>query len=242
MKPIKLGTLALTAALALGAYSTKAIIVDVTTNYSKLNISATVTTNSAEVVSGSSWKYPVKTAKFGNKQLLDLFAHWDSADRTIQPWKSAQLVIGWDWDYDVLVLDKTGTNVLFDASAGYHYAYDYYFYVDFWDEYGVGNDSGKEADPGYYAGTDTGTAYFELYDDYYYLPYTDLSGYGGNKQTFKQSWDINGAYTTWSDSETAKFPYNGGNYYRDQGSDVTVTASISAKGKGKGYNEVGWAD
>ena len=242
MKLTKLTILATAATFVLGVSSAKAGIATVT-NYSKLNVSATIITNEL-TVSGSKYTYTTKKAKIGNKQLLDLFAGWDGADRTVNPWKSAKLVVGWSqgWDGDVLVLDKTGTNVLFDASAGYHYAYDYYFYVDFWDEYGVGNDSGKEADPGYYAGTDTGTAYFELYDDYYYLPYTDLSGYGGNKQTFKQSWDINGAYTTWSDSETAKFPYNGGNYYRDQGSDVTVTASISAKGKGKGYNEVGWAD
>jgi hypothetical protein len=241
MKSIKLGTLAVAAVIALGAYSTKAAI-GISTNNSKLNVSLTVTTNTAQVVSGANWKNPVKTAKFGNKQLLDLFAGWDEADRTTEPWKSAKLVIGWDWSYDVLVVDKTGTNVLFNATTGYYNDYDYYFYVDFWDQYGVGNTSGKEASPGFQAVVDTGTAYFELYDNNYFLDYTDISCYGGNQQNFKQSWDSNGAYTTWSDSESAKFPYNGDNYFQDFGWNTTVAGSISANGKGKGSNYVGWWD
>jgi len=47
----------------------------------------------------------------------------------VNPWKSAQLVVGWSqgWNGDVLVVDKTGTNVLFDAN----YSSDAYFVVNF---------------------------------------------------------------------------------------------------------------
>jgi hypothetical protein len=240
MKPIKLVYLTMAAILALGAYSPKALGSSTTTQNSKLNVSITITTNLPEVVNGTSWKNPVKTVKIGNKQLLDLFANWTGSSRTNEPWKSAQLVIGWDWDNDVLVVDKTGTNVLFDATAGAG-AGSANFSVDFFDEYGVGETSGKNANPGFYAAVDTDSADFTLYDDGWYLPYTDISCYGGNKQDAKQNWDKNGSYSTWKDSETARFPSNGYQYFKNFGSDVTSTAKISAEGSGKGVNVVGWA-
>jgi hypothetical protein len=239
MKPNKFGTLAVAAVIALGAYSAKAA--DVTVNHSTLNVSISVTTNGPEITIAGiahSWKDPLVTTKIGNKQLLDLFAHWNISDRSVEPWKSAKLVVGWDWSDDVLVVDKTGTNVLFDAD----YAPDAYFIVDFFDEYGVGNDGGVDFNPGHYAGTDTDSADFTLYDDNYYLDYTDISGYGGNKQTFNQSWDSNGNYTTWTDSESATFPYAGDQTLNGWGPDATTTATIKASGSGKGFNEVGWAD
>lgn len=235
MKQVKLTILATAATFVLGVHSTGAAI-GTTTYCSKLAVAATVSTNSAGVSTGVSWKYPVKTVKFGNKQLLDLFAAWYGADRTVDPWKSAQLVVGWDWNNDVLVVDKTGTNVLMDAN----YNVDTYFIVDFFDYYGVGNSYGKTSHPGYWAVTDSDSADFELFDDLY-PHYTDLWGDGGNKQVFKQSWDANGSYTTWSDSESATFPYNGNQYLFDWGSNATTTAKITAKGSGKGENWIGWA-
>ena len=205
MKLTKPAIFAIAVTLVLGVSSARAAI-GFTTNYSKLNFTGTITTNSPGV-EGTSWKNPVKTAKFGNKQLLDLFAGWTNAaaeanvaDRTVDPWKTAQLVIGWDWDSDVLVVDKTGTNVLFDASVGVGNN-DAYFFVDFFNEYGVGNESGKDVDgsAGYYNVVDTGTAFYELHDNYIVLDYTDISGFGGNQQSFKQNWDKNGDFTTWTD-------------------------------------------
>ncbi len=238
MKLTKLAFMSVATVLALWGTSTKASI-GVTTNYSKLNISVIVTTNSQQVIDdGTSWEYPVKSIRFGNKQLLNWFAGWAGADRTGEPWKSAQLVIGWDWDGDVLVVDKTGTNILYDAIGDYYEeTTTHYFYVNFRSEPGACNSSGSRKD--HIEAVETGTAYFELYDDGYYLPYTDLSGYGGNKQNFKQSWDANGTYTTWSDSESAKFLYNGGQAFLCGGSIInyaTTTAKISAIGKGKGSN------
>jgi len=233
MRLMKLASLAMMATFMLGAYSARAAITTVT-NYSKLSVSGTVITNAASFWKGNIEKYPTGKYKIGNKQLLDLFAHWDGASRTTEPWKSARLVVGWSqgWDGDVLVVDKTGTNVLFDAD----YNMDAYFYVDFSDENGAYNQTYKDTSPGYWTWTDWNTAYFELFDDYYYLPYTYFQVYGGNTQTFKQSWDRNGNYSTWSDSESAKFPYNGDQYFLDYGSDTTVSGSISTSGHGKGLN------
>lgn len=226
-------------AIVLGATSVKAAI-GVTTNYSKLSVSITVSTNSAMIVSGNAWEFPVKTIRFGNKQLLNWFAGWDGADRTSEPWRSAQLAIGWDWGGDVLVVDKTGTNVLFDAMGDHDEEVPtHFFYVDFWYQTGANRSSGVYGANGSYAVVETGTAHFELYDQDYYLPYTDLSCYGGNRQNFKQSWDANGAYTNWSDSESAKFPYNGNQVFLNGGpviNGTTATATISAVGKGKGGN------
>jgi hypothetical protein len=245
MKLTKLTMLVTAAALTLGVYSTKAAP-GYTTKYSKLNVSLTVVTNTADVVNtnNGAWNRSIQSFKIGNKQLLDLFANWTEANRTNEPWKSAQLVIGWDWGYDVLVVDKTGTNVLYNASAGYPES-SHYFFVNFWGDgnnsiYGVGNQSGVEANPGNQAVTDTGTAYFELYDDDFYLPYTDIWGYGGNMQDLKHTWNFESV--NWSDSETAVFSYNGDQVYRDGSSRTTSYGTITANGSGTGYNYIGWAD
>jgi hypothetical protein len=236
MKPIKLAILATAATFVLGVSNSKAAI-GVTTNYSKVNFSLTVTTNglstSKTVTGGTLYTYPTGTVKIGNKQLLDLTAHWAGADRTIDPWKSAKLVVGWDstWDGDVLVVDKTGTNVLYNADSG-----SAYFYVEF-DYYdGAYTETELDADPGYEAWMETHTAYFYLYDDGTYLPYTDIWSYGGDKQSFKQSWNASGNYTTWSDSESAVFPYTGDEYFLDSGEETTCSGTVSASGSGKGDN------
>ena len=141
--------------------------------------------------------------------------------------------MGWEskWDGDVLVVDKTGTNVLYNADSG-----PAYFYVEFDYEDGAYTETELDADPGYDTWKETLTADFYLYDDGTFLPYTDISSYGGDTQTFKQSWDASGKYTTWSDSESAKFPFTGDEYFLDSGSETTVSGTVSASGKGKGMN------
>lgn len=241
MKLTTLSTLAAMAALALCVSNAKAVPAATVTNYSRLNITGVITTNLPTMTSGNLWERPVRTTKFGNKQLLDIFAHW--ADTT---WPTgAQLVVGWNspWYGAVLVVDQTGTNVLFDASSGVvsNETSLAYFYVDFFDEFGAHNESGIVTNPGYYAVTDTGTAYFNFYDDNYYLPYTSISVDGGNKQVFKQTWNSKGAPKGWSDLEIAKFPNHGDQKFLNTGWDITVSGSISASGHGTGYAHIGWA-
>ena len=245
MRPTKLASLALVAILTLGTCAAQAAI-GTTTNYSKLNVAITIATNTAQTGNSGAWTIPTKTAKIGNKQLLDLFANWVGIDNRSAntAWSTAQLVIAWDWgNYDVLVVDKSGTNVLFDATAGAgSYPNDAYFSVNFWYNYGVGNQGYKNASSGgYFKVVDTGTAYFELLDNYAIDFYTDIWGYGGNQQTFQQNWDKNSNFSTWTDKEAAKYPNNGEQYYINGGPNVTSTATISASGKGKGQNYIGWA-
>jgi hypothetical protein len=238
MKPTKFGTLAVAAVIALGAYSAKAAP-GVTVNHSALSFTATIITNAPVIVHGSTNKNVTGTTKIGNKWLLDLFAHWDGADRTVEPWKSAKLVIGWDWSSDVLVVDKTGTNVLFDAD----FNPDQYFTVDFFDEFGAVRFTQVQADPGFETVNDMrNSADFELFDNDIFLPYTDIGGYGTSAQTFKQTWDASDVGKTWSDSESATFPFEGDYYFLDTSSETSVSATITATGSGKGFNEIGWAD
>jgi hypothetical protein len=242
MKLIKLGTLAVAAAVALGAYSAQAVHL-VTTNYSKLNVSLIITTNDAVVISGTTHKYSTSTTKIGNKQLLDLFAHWDSITLGYSTnWPvGAQLVVGWNYPgsgtNDVLVVDKTGTNILYDASA----ATSHYCTVDFFDDMGAAKGTYVEALPGSKKLTSYNGASFYLYDDDYYLDFTGLDLYGGSQQTFSQTWDVHNNGLKWSDKESAKFLDQGDEYYLNFGDEITVSGSVSASGKGKGYNLIGAA-
>src|SRR5581483_2444461 len=115
---LKLTLMAVAATLALGFQAQAQI--GTTVSHSKLNVSLVVTTNKYDgsyITNNSSYFYKTAKAKITNKLILDLMANWTNADRTVEPWKSAQLVLGYDWDNHILVVDKTGTNVLFDCDA-----------------------------------------------------------------------------------------------------------------------------
>ena len=235
MKSTKLALLATAAALAFGVSSAKAAI-GVVTNYSKVTFSLVITTNgpttSKATSGGTLYKYPTGTVKIGNKQLLSALGLWST-----NTWPAgAQLVVGWDqpWDGDVLVVDKTRTNVLYDADTGSSY-----FYVDWTDDYGAYKETYLDAVPGYENYTENNTVYFYLYDDTY-LPYMDLWAYGGEKQTYKQSWDASGNYSGWSDSDSIMIPFTGDQYYFDSGSETTFSGKITSSGKGKGWSWYWW--
>jgi hypothetical protein len=232
------------AALGLGMLQASAQPIGTTTYYSRLSCSIVINTNKPEVVSGSVLHRGTAQARIGNKQLLDLFALWTDSDRASAPWKNARLVIGWDspWFGDVLVVDQTGTNVLFDATAGVTNGR---FIVDFFDEFGVGNWTWKNADPGYYNVTDTDFADWSLYDDEGSIPFTSLWGYGSNSQNYHEAWDKNGIDTNWSDSEDAVFGWTGDQVFLDVNSGTTdnsTKAEFTANGGGKGGIGIGWAD
>ena len=229
MKSIKLALWAVVT-LAFGISSARAGI-GIVTNYSKLTVSAIVTTNGNASTNGSVFKQPVSKVKLGNKQLLALFGQWAGTDS----WPvGAQLAVGWDpypsWNGDILVVDKTGTNVLYDASVSSNN----YFYVTFNSYYGAYTESQLNATNA--AGYDNITQWYSselgLYDGG--LPYTDILATGGDTQVFKQSWSAT-AYTTWSDSESALMPTQGQQVYLDNEA-VSFSATVKAVGKGKGEN------
>ena len=98
--------------------------------------------------------------KITDKQLLELFAHWDG-DIT---WPSgAHLVQGWDeeWDGDVLVVDKSGKNVLFDVNVDP----DHFFIIDIFDADGASGYTESDSAPGSYTQTSFNSGHFELFDD-----------------------------------------------------------------------------
>jgi hypothetical protein len=90
-------------------------IIGTVTNYDTVTISATLTTNGiAKVRGGYGTKIAVR--RFITKDLLNLLTNSDFADETFPV--GAKLVLGWDqeWNGHVLVADKTGTNVIYDAT------------------------------------------------------------------------------------------------------------------------------
>jgi hypothetical protein len=239
---MKITKLVLSAAAALGfcALQAQALASISTTVYnSDLSVAITVFTNKATVdLSTNTTHSGVVSGKIGNKQLLDLFAAWAGADRTTQPWKSAKLVVGWDHEYDILVVDKTGTNVLYDATSTGNDSIG--FYVDFFDEYGAGDWTEKTGTSGYYTVDDTDSADWYLYDEDVTLPYTYLWGNGFNHQITSTSYTPTSAH--WSDSEHAVFGPQGDQYWLDVGYYSSTSADFVATGGGKGEEYIGWAD
>jgi hypothetical protein len=225
-------TLAMT--LLLSAFSAKAYsIIGTVTNYNKLTISLVISTNPVGVTSGNVTKYALPQVKFTNTQLLNLFAHWAGTTWPAQGWDS-------EWYGDVLVVDKTGTNVLFDATSGYYNSGSYYFYLNIF--YGFGSYNGTYSNSGVYPGAYNYTwlneGYFILYDDDYYLPYTYLYSYGPNTEVFSQAYTSETVYTKWSDSEAFNVnnstDYTDGMWFLDAYEYTTISGTINSKGSGKG--------
>jgi hypothetical protein len=235
----KLASVAMMAAFALGAFGAKAAIGTVT-NYSKLTVSITVTTNGTGVTKGHVTRYPVGSAKFTDKTLLALFATANWANTTFPA--GAQLVIGWEspWDGAVLVVDKTGTNVLYNASdettsAGGDEIFQ--IYTEYDGDYTETYDDAGDAAPGYDTWNESYAYYVELYDGLAPAGITDIySEYSSGKQQFTQRWgsaDFN--YTTWSDSESIDLQMGGGQEFEGN-SDGSVSGSINFAGHGVGEN------
>ncbi len=231
MKKLLIVLAGMAAALAFCASSAKARP-DVTTDSTPLNVSIVIITNGVEKTDNDVETGAVGKAKISNSTLLKIFAHWAEVDS----WPAgAKLVIGWDWDGEVLVVDKTGTNVLFDADA----TPDNYFTVDFRDEEGAESYKSVDKDPGSLSYTDYDYGDFEFYDDEVYLPYTDLYGEGNTTVSFTQNWNAEDEDTTWSLTADMK------NVQYAEGSDldwldedyIQVGGSIRTSGGGKGAND-----
>lgn len=231
----KLLTMAgIAAALAFCAPGAKAGI-GITTNYTPLNVSIIITTNGVVKTNDDVVTQSVGKAKLDNAALLSIFSHWTTNYTSGFP-KGSKLVIGWDWDEKPLVVDKTGTNVLFDADA----TETNYFYVEFWDEAGAESYKDMEKETNSESYTAYSSAYVELVDEGRYLPYTYFYTYGVATDKFTQNTDKEGNYTTWSlDADLGFSAYADGSTFEYLGEPrITVSASASSSGSGKGIN--GW--
>lgn len=249
MKKLLIALAGIAAALGCFAPGAKAMEMPrtgITTNFTPVQISITVITNGVEKDVNDVETGAVGKAKIDNSILLKIFAHWAGSNA----WPAGtKLVIGWDapWEGSVLVVDKSGTNVLFNSAYEYPISFfdeaSNYFYVDFdgkFEQSGDGPDSYKYIDKS--SGSDSVTmhdyGYFELYDDEVYLPYTDIVGNGNTKISYTQNWKPNGTnttYTTWSQTTDLKSG-------EDASSDIywldreygQVSGKVTSSGSGKG--------
>jgi hypothetical protein len=215
------------AALALCAFSAKAQTpIGVVTNFSSLSVALTIKTN-AETISGTHVTFQIKTQTLANKNILSLLQNPEFANETFP--KGAQLVVGWDqeWNGAVLVVDKTGTNVLYNATTGNQNAtfmVNYFDYPGTWSENFNGNNPGSEQYTIYNNG------YFELYDTTQNI---ELWAYGASTENFDLNWNKEGVDTTWSDTETYD-PQMAAVTFEGANADATLSGTINANGHGKG--------
>ena len=234
MKLFKTATLTAVAVGLFGVCNAGAspAIIGTTTHYSTLNVALTITQTGGGKVSGQKYSYSTSKLRITNKFLLTVFQGWAGF---IFP-KGARLEIGWDapWTGDVLVVDKTGTNVLFDATTTGNDSI--YFFVDYFAYYGAYKENGVDANPGWYSYTDYNGGDFALYDNNYFLPYTYLWSEGASTVSYSEKWDKSGNYTGWKAKTSFQSNGQGGQYFLNSGSDTTTKGTINASGSGKDDN------
>jgi len=215
------------AALAFCAFSAKAITpIGVVTNFSSLSVSLTIKTN-VETINGLHVTFQIKKETIANKDVLNLLQNADFANEAFP--KGAQLVVGWDqeWNGAVLVVDKTGTNVLFNATTGNQNAT---FLVNFSNYPGTWSESFNGNNPGSEQYTVYNNGYFELYDTNQNI---ELWGYGASTEDFDLNWNKEGVDTTWTDSETYD-PQMAAVTFEGADATATLSGTITASGHGKG--------
>ena len=234
MKTLRTLTCAITAAAALTfcASSAKAGI-GIVTNYSTLTFNITVSTNIYKSTS-TGYTYTISKKKLVTKDVLAILQGVDFYNGTFPA--GSMLVMGWDeeWDGDVLVVDKTGTNVLYDCDNGGNTG-SAYLYMDFFYEDGTYSETEDEKDPGHYDYTYYNSGEFYFYDEtttqtednlYLWTEYNPATiSYDGN-------WDKNGQNTTWSSSSSQTL--GGGDQYFNGDTESTFSGTITTSGHGKG--------
>lgn len=221
-----------TAALAFCAFGAKAITpIGVVTNYSNLSVSLTIQTNTESIhgngTNGLQVSYQIKTQKLLNKDVLNLLQNADFANASFP--QGARLVVGWDqeWNGAVLVVDKTGTNVLYNATTGNQNAT---FLINFFNYKGTWSETFNGKNPGgeHYNVYDNG--YFELYDANQNIL---LWAYGASTENFSLNWNKQGIDTTWNDSENYN-PQMAGVTFEGADADAALSGNINAQGHGTG--------
>jgi hypothetical protein len=116
MKMLKTPAVAVIAAISLAfCVANVKATVPVTTSYSIVSFSEILTTNDI-VATATGSKGVIGSQKFVTKTLLNLLTNSDFAGTNFPV--GSKLVIGWDRSGALLVVDKTGTNILYSASGG----------------------------------------------------------------------------------------------------------------------------
>lgn len=225
MKILKTLTIAVGAAasLAFCATSAKAISL-VTTENSPVNISVVLTTN-VVVATATGLKGVIASQKLVNKNLLTLLTNSDFAGVPFPT--GSKLVIGWDWGGALLVVDKTGTNVLYDATIG---TAGNSVTINFYNQEGAISFDSNATGTGSFTATWYNNASFALIDQ---TAGVNLAANGPCTEhiTFKS---IDSSNPTWTDSQS--FKMYGANETNSSPFTGTLTGSITANGNGKGLD------
>ncbi len=235
MKTLRTLTCALATivALAFGASSAKAGI-GIVTNYSTVNFNITVSTNIYKSTS-TGYTYTISKKKLVTKDVLAILQGVDFYNGTFPA--GSMLVVGWDseWDGDVLVVDKTGTNVLYNCDNGGNSG-SAYLYADFFYEDGTYSETEDNVDPGHYNYTYYNSGEFGLYDDTTTQTADNLylwTDYNPATISYTGNWDKNGHDTTWSSSSSMTL--GGGDQDINGVTEATLSGTITTSGHGKGY-------
>lgn len=223
-------TIALAIAVAVAVFCTPSAwaytntVIGTVVNYSTMTVALTVKTN-FQTVTGGTIKMQIVQVKLVNKDLLNILAGPDFANTT---WPAgAKLVTGWDiqWGGSVLVVDSTGTNVLYDASNNSSGNY-----INMNIIYMAGVKSGQttptmESFDWYNSGN------FQLIDN---NNHTVLTGPGPCTQNFTQKYDGSGTPTTWTDTESYS-ESDASQFLLNRMATTTGTVKLTGHGNGAPY-------
>jgi len=203
-----------------------------TTHYSAFNVSLVVTVDAGKT-SGQTCKFTSTKARLANKEILKLLA---DAHGTAWP---AGAKLEYDWDSgQVIVADKTGTNILFYAGTGIERDDVRAWLAVEW----VSGQGPVDGSHSYnYPGADSLTFHNEGRMALFYADSSqqiDLVATGENTRRLTQKWDTYGNYTTWADSESC-VAFGAGLTYMSVG-DVSVKGTIKASGSGLGLMPGGY--
>jgi hypothetical protein len=204
-------------------------VIGTVADYSTMTIALTVKTN-FETCTATCNKYEFASAKLATKDVLNILAGPDFANTT---WPTgAKLEIGWDmqWNGDVLVVDSTGTNVLYDASARAGMGGASYLSLNPFYEMGPKTGTSSVTYPGTESYTWDNNANFHLVD--YGAVFTSLHGLGSCTDKFSQKWDATENPTTWTDSE--EYTQNEANQILLGNSGAELSGTITLSGRGSG--------
>jgi hypothetical protein len=225
MKPVKIAALALMGTLAWGSHSLA--VGKGGPEFMALNVSLTVQQQALSSTNkngdGKTYIWTIEKAKLNNKALLAYMAEMFNTN-----WPADARLMYSAYAGEVVVTDKTGTNVLFYCGTGVNDTNRYAYVHINWRNYS-GPAKGKyvEDTPGSASFTDYARGTIEIYyannDDE--TVYADMEGDGLNIESDSSKW-TDTTYTTWVKETFTPFAIGG----IDEMS-ATLTGKITAKGK-----------
>lgn len=241
MKAIKTLICALAAIVALAFGASSARATQFTTNDIILTFALTISTNSQSFVSDSNYTYKVTSVKLTNKNLLAILAGSDFASENVS---NDQIAIAYDapWSGDIVIVDKTGTNVVYDVTSNNGNSNNATLAVNL-----VTVESAKirgaqsmafsYKPSGVIGSTMYNEGSFTLLDNPNNI---NITGTGSSTVTFSQTLSpgaqfTNNPFASWTDSANFKF-FGATNRFGLNQTNVTVSGTITGKGKGKNGN------